>query len=66
MKGTNGKLRANVVCQKCNLKGYYESYCPFARKEKEEEEEVEEECNLHAEDFNYIIDSDSDDNVYYF
>ena len=54
------------MCQKCNLKGYYESYCPFARKEKEEEEEVEEECNLHAEDFNYIIDSDSDDNVYYF
>ena len=64
VKGTNRKLYMNVVCQKCNLKEHYQSRYPFASEEKEDE--VEEECNLHAEDSDYIIESDSDDDVCYF
>ena len=51
----------NVVCQKCNLKGHYQSHYPFVGKEKEEE--VKEECNLHIEDSDCIIDSNSNNNV---
>ena len=64
VKGTNRKLHANVVCWKGDLKGHYQSCCPFVSKEKEEE--VEEECNMHVEDSDYIIDSDSDDDRCYF
>ena len=54
----------NIACRKCNLKEHYQSRCLFTSEEKEEE--VEEECNLHAEDSNYIIESDSDDDMCYF
>ena len=63
VKGTSGKLHANIVCRKCNLKEYYH-HCPFISEEKEEE--VEEEYNLHAEDSDYIIESNSDDDICYF
>ena len=33
---------------------------------EEKEDEVEEECNLHVEDSDYIIESDSDNDAYYF
>ena len=48
VKGTNGKLHANVVCHKCKLKEHYQSQCPFIDEEKEEE--AEEECYLHLDE----------------
>ena len=64
MKGTNRNLYESVVYRKYNLKGHYQSCCSFMGKEKEEE--VKEEYNLHVEDSNYVIDSDSDNDVCYF
>ena len=64
VKGTNSKLHANVVCRKYKLKGHYQSRCPFIDERKEEE--TEEECYLHLGESEYIIDSDSEDDVCYF
>ena len=64
VKGTRGKLHANVVCCKCKLKGHYQSWCPFIDEVKEEE--TEEECHLHLDESEYIIISDSEDDMCYF
>ena len=63
VKGTNGKLHANVACRKCHKKRHYQSYCPFI---EEEEEEVEREGYFQVEDPVCLVDSDEEDEVCFY
>ena len=54
----------NKVCRKCNLKGYYQNHYPII--EEKEEKEVKDEYHLQVEDSDYIIESDSNDDAYYY